>query len=270
VEFGGIGTIAAGVILLLVPTAIGVFVERVFPTSAAPWRGIVFNIIYCFPAAVSRAIAVSIVAGTTVAITNRFGGGLFILPSEGWLFVPAVAAYTIVMDFAEFIFHRAQHAIPALWAMHSFHHSDQAMNTSTMSRHFWAEQAIKTVTIYLLVGLLFQADGPIVALYCVISICRIFFHMNVPVGYGRGWFLLNSPQYHRVHHSSLAEHQDRNFAALLPGFDVIFGTAHRRCPREFPPTGLHDKDGPRDLVEALIWPARGLARRRRLSALSER
>jgi hypothetical protein len=67
--------------------------REVFPTPAAPWRGIVLHVTYCFPAAVLRTITISMVAGTTVAITNRFGGGLFNLPSEGWLFVPVVVAY---------------------------------------------------------------------------------------------------------------------------------------------------------------------------------
>jgi sterol desaturase/sphingolipid hydroxylase (fatty acid hydroxylase superfamily) len=194
-------------------------------------------------------------------MTNVLAGGLITLPSEGWLLVLAVAAYTMVMDFGEYLFHLAQHRIPALWAMHSFHHSDGAMNISTTQRHFWAKQAIKTVTIYFLVGLLFKVNAQIVTSYGIISICNFFFHLNIPVGFGRGWFLLNSPQYHRVHHSSLPEHQDKNFAALFPIFDVIFGVAYRPHPGEFPQTGLYDGDSPRGVIEAVIWPACNVYRR---------
>ena len=140
-----------------------------------------------------------------------------------------------MMDFGEYLFHRAQHRIPAMWAMHSFHHSDESLNVSTTFRHFWAEQAIKTCTIYLLIGMLFRPDAEIIAIYGVISLLNYFFHMNVCVGLGRAWFLLNSPQYHRVHHSALAIHYDKNFAALFPIFDVIFGTAYRPQAREYPP-----------------------------------
>ncbi|HEX7752546.1 MAG TPA: hypothetical protein VF440_09115, partial [Novosphingobium sp.] len=33
-----------------------------------------------------------------------------------WL---GLAIFVLVMDLGEFLFHRAQHAVPALWAMHS-------------------------------------------------------------------------------------------------------------------------------------------------------
>jgi sterol desaturase/sphingolipid hydroxylase (fatty acid hydroxylase superfamily) len=36
----------------------------------------------------------------------------------------AVIAFFLVVDLGEYLFHRAQHAIPLLWALHSLHHSD--------------------------------------------------------------------------------------------------------------------------------------------------
>jgi hypothetical protein len=72
--------------------------------------------------------------------------------------------------------------------------------------------------------------------------------------------VLNSPQYHRVHHSSLAMHYDKNFAALFPIFDVIFGTAYRPQAGEYPPSGLHEDEGPRSVFEATVWPLRRLMR----------
>ncbi len=265
-QYGEIATFAAGIALLVGSIAIGILVEKIFPAAACPISGVVFNVAYIVPATVLKVITISVVAGGAVTMTNVLGGGLITLPSEGWLLVPAAAAYTMAMDFGEYLFHRAQHRIPAMWAMHSLHHSDTAMNISTTQRHFWAEQAIKTVTVYLLVGLLFKANAPILTFYGIISFCNLFFHMNVPIGFGPGWCLLNSPQYHRVHHSSLPEHQDRNFAALFPIFDVIFGAAYRPHPGEFPQTGLHDGDSPRSVLEAFVWPARNLYRRQLLAS----
>ena len=198
----------------------------------------------------------------TVTMTNWLGGGIIILPSAGYWFVPAIATYTITMDLGEYPFHRAQHRMPALWAMHSFHHSDQSVGISTTPRHFWAEHALKAATIYFLIGLLFRSNPQIITIYGIISFLNYFFHLNVRVGLGRGWFLLNSPQYHRVHHSSLSEHRDRNFAALLPIFDAIFGTAYRPHASEYPPTGLDDQDDPRGVLEAIVWPFRHLRRQR--------
>ena len=239
----------------------GILLERLFPATYCPIRGILFNVGYMVPAVVLQAISVAAAGSGAVMLTNMIGGGFFTLPTEGWLLVPAIAIFTAAMDFSEFLFHRLQHMVPALWAMHSLHHSDQAMNVSTTYRHFWAERAIKVVTVYLLVGLLFKASPLLVSAYAIISLYNIFPHMNVSIGLGRWWFLLNSPQYHRIHHSSLAEHQDRNFAAIFPIFDAIIKTSHRPQPGEFPPTGLYDHDKPSNMIEAVVWPARGVWRR---------
>lgn len=190
----------------------------------------------------------------TLAIASG-GGGLFVLPSEGWALIPGAAAYIIVMDLGEYLFHRAQHRIPWLWAMHSLHHSDPEMNVSTTLRHFWAEAAIKTVTIYLAIGLLMKPSPMVLMVYAATSFWNFFPHMNLRVSLGRFALLLNSPHYHRVHHSRLPEHWDRNFAAIFPVFDWIFGTHYLPRPDEYPPTGLDDV-GRISLPKALVWPLR--------------
>jgi sterol desaturase/sphingolipid hydroxylase (fatty acid hydroxylase superfamily) len=137
-----------------------------------------------------------------------------ILPAEGFGLIPAALAYIVTIDLLEYLFHRAQHAIPVLWAMHSLHHSDPAVNVSTTSRHFWLEQAIKSVTIYLAASLIFAASPMIIIIYAAVAYCNFFTHMNLRVGFGR-FVLLNSPQNHRIHHSSEPLHRDKNFAALF-------------------------------------------------------
>jgi len=53
-----------------------------------------------------------------------------------WLALPL---FVVVRDFLEWFYHFAQHRIPALWAIHSFHHSDPQMTALTTNRHFWAD-----------------------------------------------------------------------------------------------------------------------------------
>jgi len=45
------------------------------------------------------------------------------------------------------------------------------------------------------------------------------------------------PQYHRIHHSNQRQHQDRNFAAFFPIWDILLGTHHKPLKDEFPPCG---------------------------------
>jgi sterol desaturase/sphingolipid hydroxylase (fatty acid hydroxylase superfamily) len=65
-----------------------------------------------------------------------------------------------------------------------------------------------------------------------------FNHANIRLRLGPLTPILCGPQYHRIHHSRLPEHQDKNFAALFPVIDMMFGTYHRPSRDEFPPTGL--------------------------------
>jgi sterol desaturase/sphingolipid hydroxylase (fatty acid hydroxylase superfamily) len=241
--------------------ATGRIAERARPAATCPTDGVLFNLLYLVPYSLLHAVSVPAVAGGAVATTNALGGGLVRLPSSGWGVVFGVALYTLAMDFGEYVFHRAQHRFSALWTMHSLHHSDRAVNVSTAQRHFWAEQAIKSATIYLVVGLLFRTNDRIVLIYGVLTFWHYVVHMNLRLGFGPAWFVLNSPQFHRVHHSCRREHHDRNFAGLFPIFDAIFRTAHVPAPAEYPSTGLEDADTPRSLAEAVLWPMRGWLRR---------
>ena len=252
----------------LVPVAVsgaiiatGRLAERARPAATCPTGGVLFNLLYLAPSSLLHAVSVPAVAGLAVMMTNALGGGLFRLPSSGWELVPAAVFYALAMDFGEYGFHRAQHRFPALWAMHSFHHSDQAVNISTAQRHFWAEQAIKSATIYLAVGLLFRTNDRIAVIYGVLTFWNYVTHMNLRLGFGPAWLILNSPQFHRVHHSCRREHYDRNFAGLFTIFDAIFRSAHVPAPEEYPSTGLEDDDTPHSLTEAVLWPMRGWLRR---------
>jgi sterol desaturase/sphingolipid hydroxylase (fatty acid hydroxylase superfamily) len=70
------------------------------------------------------------------------------------------------------------------------------------------------------------------------------------MNFGRWSWLLNCPDYHRIHHSSDPAHYNTNFAALLPVFDVLFGTYRPATTR--PATGLARNVG--SLREMLLWP----------------
>ena len=49
--------------------------------------------------------------------------------------------------------------------------------------------------------------------------------------------LLVTPQVHRLHHAIKPEHHNRNFADVLPIFDIVFGTYQKPGREEFPSTG---------------------------------
>jgi sterol desaturase/sphingolipid hydroxylase (fatty acid hydroxylase superfamily) len=81
-----------------------------------------------------------------------------------------------------------------------------------------------------------------------------FAHLNLRVDLGRYVTWVNNPQYHRLHHSSRAEHFDHNFTQLLPLWDHLFGTLWVPAKHEWPATGLDDGTQPRSLLGAIGWP----------------
>lgn len=189
-------------------------------------------------------------AAATVFATNALGGGLVDLAT--WPLWAGALVFTLAMDLGEYLFHRAQHALPWLWRLHSLHHSDPNMNASTAQRHYWADPLIKAATIWLAVGLIFKATPAILAIYGALGVYNYFSHANLAVNFGRWSWALNSPAYHRIHHSSLPADYDTNFAALLPIFDVIAGSYRR--PRHVPATGL--PQAPRTAGDVVLWPLR--------------
>ncbi|HEY5336737.1 MAG TPA: sterol desaturase family protein [Rhizomicrobium sp.] len=181
-----------------------------------------------------------------------------VLPSTGIGLVFGIAVYVFAMDLGEYLFHRAQHAIPFLWAMHSLHHSDTDFNTTTTVRHFWLDSWIKSITIWLAVGVLLKASPLIVGAYGVFSYYNFLTHANLRLNFRGASWIFNSPAYHRLHHSSSREHFDVNYAALLPVFDVLSGAYRRPRLDEHTDTGLDTGDKPQSLLQAIVWPLRGV------------
>ncbi|MFC3173316.1 sterol desaturase family protein [Novosphingobium bradum] len=170
-----------------------------------------------------------------------------------WLGLPL---FFLLRDFLEWFYHLCQHRIPALWAIHSLHHSDPEMTALTTNRHFWGDQLVKSLTIWSATGMLIDATDTILAIYGAVSLYNYFIHANLRIDFGRLSWLLNCPAYHRRHHSRLPEHYDSNLAALFPIWDVLFGTYRR--PDGWPPCGL-DEGKPESLTELVTWPVRSRA-----------
>ena len=225
--------------------------ERLHKVSLAAWVALFLGQVFATPA----------LGGLTTAALNFSGGGLIKLPTHGLGWWAGLAAYFLAMDLGEYLFHRAQHAVPALWAMHSLHHSDRAFDSATTARHFWLEPAIKMVTIWLAVGMLLKTPASVVGIYVLVSFWHYVVHSNTRLDFGRWSWVLNGPGYHRLHHSDAPEHFDINFASLFPIFDVLSGSYRPLRQGERVQTGLDTGDEPSTVLEMVMWPVRGLLRR---------
>jgi sterol desaturase/sphingolipid hydroxylase (fatty acid hydroxylase superfamily) len=170
-----------------------------------------------------------------------------------------------LFDFLFYWYHRASHVLPVLWQLHKVHHMDQRLSASTTNVMSGIEGFLRPVLLQVPFAFLFKLDnvnylgaglaGGLIVL--VASQYAFFSHANIKVGFGKASMLLNNPQLHRIHHSRLPEHRDRNFANTTPLWDVIFGTYYAPKPGEYPPTGVEGEEDRDSLVSAQLVALRG-------------
>jgi sterol desaturase/sphingolipid hydroxylase (fatty acid hydroxylase superfamily) len=164
-------------------------------------------------------------------------------------------AWLVMWDLLQYWVHRAQHAIPFLWESHRLHHSDDTLTASTSLRAHAIGQVLLSFTITLPLYVLFNGfEIPDLVLWVVFYAYSAFSHMNAHLGLGPLTPVLVGPQTHRIHHSRLPEHRDRNFAAFFPLLDILFGTWHRPRRDEYPPVGLVAERAPDSLAAATWMP----------------
>ena len=224
------------------------------------------NVFYFFMAGIAGVLA----AMAASALAHRLGFKLGLIDlrfaqGKGILaLVPTVWLSAAVGDFFFYWFHRTLHRTPFLWAHHKMHHMDRELEAITIARQNWIEVFIAALSISFPIMIFFKLDnldpwklGLVTgSVLTVLTTLLTIGHLNVRWQVGRASFLYCSPQMHRIHHSPLPQHQDRNFAFVLPLWDVIFGTYYAPSWDEFPPTGVDGEKEITSFVEAQIFTQR--------------
>lgn len=142
-------------------------------------------------------------------------------------------------DFMAFYIHYLQHKIPYLWEFHKVHHSPEVMHPISNFREHPIDNIAYSIGIGAAYGALMAAIsllfGYIPRPPEVLGTPLVFFLFNIG-GYhlrhshvwlrwkGRWSMVFPSPAHHHVHHSCHPDHLDKNFAFMLPVWDVIFKT----------------------------------------------
>ncbi|WP_051711554.1 sterol desaturase family protein [Andreprevotia chitinilytica] len=143
----------------------------------------------------------------------------------------------IVYDFAMYWIHRWSHMIPALWALHSYHHSANEMTILTRFRFHPLEEALYTIVFAALLALL-----PVPKLYILVLMGASLVHTCLKhSGLAQNWgwvgrYILSSPAGHHIHHSKNEAHFGTNYATTFQFWDILFGTHH--YPDQASVTGL--------------------------------
>jgi sterol desaturase/sphingolipid hydroxylase (fatty acid hydroxylase superfamily) len=242
--------------------------ELAIPAHKIPSRHYRLNLGYAFVNILAvTAVTPIISTGTAYAIQN-VGLGLIDLRAFGMdgavgaVFAMVVGA--LIFDFFQYWEHRLAHGSKILWQQHLLHHSDEYMNVTTSARQHFLDNFLQPVLVTIPMAILFQLPAVSIGLVSLIPLAwQYLTHANIKLGFGPLWWLLASPNYHRIHHSLEPNHIDKNFVAWFPVWDIVFGTAVVPRRGEYPATGVVGVSV-QTLTQAYLLPLVGW--RRMLSA----
>ncbi len=141
--------------------------------------------------------------------------------------VATFVVYAIILDCADYWRHRLSHRFRWWWALHSVHHAQRQMTFWSDDRNHMLDDLIAALwfgAIALLIGVP-PMQFPMLVL--VLRFLESLSHANARVSFGwLGERLLVSPRFHRAHHAvQAAGRRSGNYGAILPWWDMIFGTA---------------------------------------------
>jgi sterol desaturase/sphingolipid hydroxylase (fatty acid hydroxylase superfamily) len=159
------------------------------------------------------------------------------------------------VDFFSYWLHRFMHEVPSLWKIHAVHHSTEHMDWLASARVHVLEMLANRLLGYLPIFVLGFSPGAVYAYLVFISFHAIFIHANVRFRFPGLRWVLATPEFHHWHHTSQTEGVDKNYAAFLPVYDVVFRTTY--LPEHLPQLySTRGKKLPEGFVGQFLYPFR--------------
>ncbi len=163
--------------------------------------------------------------------------------------VPAVSflIYLILLDFVDYLYHRASHAFNWWWQLHALHHSQTVMTAWSDNRNHILDDIMRASFMAFFALLFGVSPGQFIMLIALSQFIQSWQHANIKVHLGSAKYLLVSPMFHRMHHAVGYGHEaigkpgvlgGCNFGILFPWWDMLFGTAI--FTKEAYPTGVRN------------------------------
>jgi sterol desaturase/sphingolipid hydroxylase (fatty acid hydroxylase superfamily) len=179
----------------------------------------------------------------------RFGR----LNVESWY--PSVTAiplvsfciYFILLDFVEYLYHRASHTFNWWWQLHALHHSQTQMTAWSDDRNHILDDIMHAVVFAFFALLFGVSPSQFIVLVVLSQLIQSWQHANIKVDLGIFKYALVSPMFHRLHHAVGYGYEAKgkpgvlggcNFGVLFPWWDMLFNTAI--FTKQVHPTGVRD------------------------------
>src|SRR5437660_10573294 len=154
-----------------------------------------------------------------------------------WLSLPTLAVWIatfLLMDYAYWWWHWANHMIPLFWRFHNVHHTDLDLDVSTAARFHFGEMVFSIG--FLALAVVAFGIGPImlVVFFITFEAATLFHHSNwrLPIGLER---ILNlivvTPRMHGIHHSIVQRETNSNWGTVFCWWDKLHRTLRRDIPQ---------------------------------------
>jgi len=128
-----------------------------------------------------------------------------------------------LVDFIIYWIHRAQHRFGPMWRTHAWHHSVEQLYWLSGFRTSFLHSFIYNIPQAAFPTLVFNLS-PIEAgiRYSIGLLIQFWEHTNIDVNIGPLRWIIITPAYHRVHHST--GHSRSNYGTTFSLWDRLFGT----------------------------------------------
>lgn len=143
----------------------------------------------------------------------------------------------LILDVTIYFQHRLFHQVHFLWRLHSMHHIDPMLDTTSGLRFHPFEIIISNfikVTIIMIMGI---SPLTVIIFEIALNVLSMFNHSNIKI-HTKIEKVLNklliTPAIHTIHHSKIFTETNSNYGFSVPWWDMLFKTftLHGKYPQE--------------------------------------
>lgn len=141
----------------------------------------------------------------------------------------------LVMDYAYWWWHWANHMVPFFWRFHNVHHTDLDMDVSTAARFHFGEILFSTGFLSLVVTVFGVSPRMLIVFFIMFEAATLFHHSNWRLPIWFEWLLnraLVTPRMHGIHHSIVQRETNSNWGTIFCWWDNFHRTLRRDVPQD--------------------------------------
>ena len=182
-----------------------------------------------------------------------------------WLSVPfsiAIIATFLLMDYAYWWWHWANHMIPLFWRFHNLHHTDLDLDVSTAARFHFGEMIFSIGFLSVTVMIFGITPMMLMIFFITLEAATLFHHSNwrLPIKVERILnLILVTPRMHGIHHSIVQRETNSNWGTIFCWWDKLHRTLRRDVPQDAVTIGVaaYREEHELTLGKLLAMPFRG-------------